>query len=524
MIYSDTPAEMIVFDGEPALEPVDGTDLEWASNTESDVFFLKSTSTWYILVSGRWFKSTSLDGPWTFTTPDMPSDFQNLPEDAPYYSVRSSIPGTSEASQARLKASIPTTARVEVGSVSADVSYAGDPEFEKIDGTSMSYAVNTSDQVIQVGAKYYVLQDGVWFVGDSPEGPFTVATAVPDEIYTIPPSSPVYNTTYVRIYDSEPGAVWYGYTMGYLAGFLSWGVFVYGTGYYYRPWYRPGLRPIYFPRPVSYGIGAFYNPVRGTFGRYGYAYGPLRGIAGGGIYNPRTGGYIRGAAISGPLGSAGFISAYNPRTGNRVVVGGARGIYGSWGGKVVSGPEWSRTRDIQAGAVQRWKQDGNLGRVANLDRRGDVFAGRDGSVYRRDGEKWQKFEGGRWGEVAAPSREAIQDRMGDIGAGLAGERSAPAQGQPLPTAPLATRSRTGRTFSARPTCLQASARTSSVPTSNARMFKSRMWSAPTSNARRSVPTFSARMCNDRISRSRMCSDRRPALPHVRRHGPKRLHT
>ncbi|POF28043.1 SH3 domain-containing protein [Roseibium marinum] len=420
VIYSDKPAEMIVFEGEPKLEPVEGTGLEWASNTDSDVFFLKSTSTWYILVSGRWFKSASLDGPWSFTTPDMPSDFLNIPEDAPYYSVRASIPGTSEASQARLKASIPTTARVEVGSLSTDVAYAGDPEFEPIEGTSMSYAVNTNDQVLQVGAKYYVLQDGVWFVGDSPEGPFVVATSVPDEIYTIPPSSPVYNTTYVRIYETEPGAVWYGYTMGYLTGYLAWGVFVYGTGYYYRPWYRPGYRPIYFPRPVTYGIGAFYNPVRGTYGRYGYAYGPLRGIAGGGIYNPRTGGYIRGAAISGPRGSAGFISAYNPRTGNRVVAGGARGIYGSWGGKVVvTGPQWSRTRDLQAGAVNRWQQDGSSGRVANLDRRGDVFAGRDGAVYRRDGESWQKFEGGRWGDVAAPSRENIQDRLGNPGASAA---------------------------------------------------------------------------------------------------------
>lgn len=419
VIYSDKPAEMIVFDGEPALEAVEGTNLEWASNTDSDVFFLKSTSTWYILVSGRWFKSASLDGPWTFTTPDMPSDFLNIPEDAPYYSVRSSIPGTSEASQARLKASIPTTARVEVGTVSADVAYAGDPEFEPIDGTSMSYAVNTNEQVIQVGAKYYVLQNGVWFVGDSPEGPFQVATSVPEEIYTIPPASPVYNVTYVRVYDTEPNAVWYGYTMGYLTGFLAWGVFVYGTGWYYRPWYRPGIRPIYFPRPVTFGIGAFYNPIRGTYGRYGYAYGPRRGIAGGGIYNPRTGGYIRGAAISGPRGSAGFISAYNPRTGNRVVVGGARGIYGSWGGAAVSGPQWARTRDLQAGAAQRWKQDGSLGRVASLDRRSDVFAGRDGSVYRRDGENWQKFEGGRWGDVAAPSRENLQNRLGDVGAGAA---------------------------------------------------------------------------------------------------------
>jgi hypothetical protein len=164
----------------------------------------------------------------------------------------------------------------------------------------MSYAVNTNDQVIQVGAKYYVLQDGVWFVGDSPEGPFVVAQAVPEEIYTIPPSSPVYNVTYVRIYETEPDAVWYGYTMGYLTGFLAWGVFVYGTGWYYRPWYRPGIRPIYFPRPVTYGIGAFYNPLRGTYGRYGYAYGPRRGIAGGGIYNPRTGGYIRGASDQRP--------------------------------------------------------------------------------------------------------------------------------------------------------------------------------------------------------------------------------
>ncbi len=434
VVYSDKPAEMIVFDGEPKLEPVPSTRLEWASNTDSDVFFLNETKTWYILVSGRWYKSASLDGPWTFTTPDLPADFQNIPEDAPYYSVRASVPNTSEAAQARLKASIPSTARVEVGSVSADVSYAGDPEFEKIEGTSMSYAVNTNDQVIQVGAKYYVLQDGVWFVGDSPQGPFQVATAVPDEIYTIPPSSPVYNTTYVRIYETEPGAVWYGYTMGYLTGYLAWGTFVYGSGWYYRPWYRPGPVPIFFPRPVTYGIGAFYNPVRGTFGRYGYAYGPRRGIAAGGIYNPRTGGYIRGAAISGPLGSAGFISAYNPRTGNRVIIGGGRGIYGNWkGGGVVRGGEWARTRDVAAGAANRWKDGGGPGRLA--DRRGNVFAGRDGSVYRRDGNTWQKFEGGRWSGVAAPSRDQISDRLGDVGAGIAAGGAGAAIGGALANRP-----------------------------------------------------------------------------------------
>lgn len=418
VIYSDKPAEMIVFDGEPKLEPVSGTGLEWASNTDSDVFFLKETSAWYILVSGRWFKSSSLEGPWAFTTPDMPSDFLNIPEDAPYYSIRSSIPGTSEATQARLKASIPSTARVELGSVSADVAYAGDPEFSAIEGTSMSYAVNTSEQVIQVGDKYYVLQNGVWFVGDTPTGPFEVAKAMPEEIYTIPASSPVYNVTYVRVYESEPNAVWYGYTMGYLTGYLAWGVFVYGTGWYHRPWYRPGLRPIYFPRPVTYGIGAFYNPIRGTYGRYGYAYGPRRGIAGGGIYNPRTGGYIRGGVVSGPRGTAGFISAYNPRTGNRIVAGGARGVYGSWtGGGVTRGSEWARTRNVTANAQKRWKADGGAGRVASLDRRGNVFAGSDGAAYRRDGDNWQKFEGGRWSGVDRATRDQINERSRELGAG-----------------------------------------------------------------------------------------------------------
>ncbi|MXN64901.1 SH3 domain-containing protein [Stappia sp. GBMRC 2046] len=424
IFYSDKPAEMIVFEGEPKLEAVPGTRLEWASNTQSDVFYLAETKTWYILVSGRWFKSASLDGPWVFTTPDLPDDFRNIPEDASYYSVRASVPGTSEADQARLKASIPHTARVEEGTVSADVAYAGDPDFQPIEGTQMSYAVNTSDQVIKVGGKYYVLQDGVWFVGDNPNGPFQVATSVPDEIYTIPPSSPVYNTTYVRVYETEPGAVWFGYTMGYLAGFLAWGTIVYGTGWYYRPWYnRPWYRPgIYFPRPVTYGIGAYYNPVRGLYGRYGYAYGPYRGIAGGAIYNPRTGGYIRGGRIYGPRGSAGFIAAYNPVTGRGGVYVGGHGIYGSWkGGGVTRGPEWARARATgRDAAANRWQRAQAGDRVANLGRRGDVFAGRDGSVYRRQGDNWQKFDGGRWSGVDRPSREQLRDRAGGAAAAIGG--------------------------------------------------------------------------------------------------------
>ena len=398
---------MILFEGEPALQDVPRTSLQWASNTEADVFFDKAGKQWYVLLSGRWFRAASLDGPWTFATPDLPADFQNIPEDAPYYAVRASVPGTSEAAEARLKASIPTTARVETGSITPTVAYAGDAQFAPIETTDLSYATNTTDTVIKVGEQYFLLQDGVWFVADSPNGPWQLAREVPDAIYAIPPSSPVYNATYVRVYDTEPDAVWYGYTMGYLSGYLAWGTYVYGTGWAYPPyWYSwPGYAyPIYYPRPVTWGIGAYYNPIRGMYGRYGYAYGPYRGIAGVRSWNPATGTYGRAGAAWGPRGSAGFVGAYNPRTDGGGYVAGGRNVYGAWkSAGVRRGSEWARVtaRDTAAGgSALRWNTSNGQGFIRE-GRRGDIYAGRDGNVYRNTGDGWQRFDGG-WQDVAQP--------------------------------------------------------------------------------------------------------------------------
>ena len=214
IVLASTASELIVVDGEPALQDVPGTALQWTSNTESDVFFDKNGKQWYVRFSGRWFRSSSLDGPWSFATPELPDDFRNIPEDAPYYAVRTSVPGTSESAEARLKASIPTTARVANGSITPTVSYAGEPQFSPVEGTNLAYAANTNDTVLKVGDAYFLLQDGVWFVGRSPAGPWQLAREVPEEIYRIPPSSPLYNVTYVRVYQTEPEAVWYSYTTG----------------------------------------------------------------------------------------------------------------------------------------------------------------------------------------------------------------------------------------------------------------------------------------------------------------------
>lgn len=452
VIVTDKPSELILFTGEPTLQDVPRTALQWASNTESDVFFDKTGKQWYVLLSGRWFRASSLEGPWTFATPDLPADFRNIPEDAPYYAVRASVPGTSESVEARLKASIPTTARVEKGSITPTVAYAGDAQFTPIETTDLAYATNSNDTVIKVGLQYFLLQDGVWFVSDSPNGPWQLASEIPEAIYSIPPSSPVYNATYVRVYETEPDAVWYGYTMGYLFSFLAWGTYVYGTGWNYPPyWYNwPGYGyPIYYPRPATWGIGAYYNPVRGMYGRYGYAYGPYRGIAGARAWNPVTGTYGRAGAAWGPRGTAGFVGAYNPRTDRGGFVAGGRNVYGAWkSAGVRRGSEWARVtaRDTAGGGQSlRWNTSNGQGFIRE-GRRGDLYAGRDGNVYRNTGDGWQKFNGG-WQDVARPERgellqrgegreglspegrERLQERGGGEGLrGLAGAGAAGAAG------------------------------------------------------------------------------------------------
>ena len=140
--------------------------------------------------------------------------------------------------------------------------------------------------MIRYGNIFFLCQDGVWFGARSPQGPWQLATKLPDDIYKIPPDSPKYHTTYVYIYDTEPDSVTYGYTSGYSNVYVSYGVVAYGSGWYYPPYWR---YPYYYYYPYSYGGSRFYNPHTGTYGNAGWAYGPYRGIGYATAYNPTTG-------------------------------------------------------------------------------------------------------------------------------------------------------------------------------------------------------------------------------------------
>jgi len=445
VFVSVQPAELILLDGAPKFKAVTGTKLAWVANTDSDLFRHEPDGTLYYLVSGRWFRASSLDGPWTYASDALPADFAKIPPDHPRAAVRASVPGTPEAQEAVMLAQAPHKAEVQRGAVTVDVKYSGDPQFQTVEGTVVAYAVNTPNDVLRVNDAYYCCYQAVWFVAPSPTGPWTVADTIPAVIYTIPPSCPKYNVTYVTIYETSPTTVTVGYTSGYLGVYIVGACVVYGTGYYYPPYfyYPPHVwYPIYYPRPYSYGVAAFYNPYTGTFGRAAVAYGPYGGCGYAAAYNPYTGAYARGAAVWGPYAGRGYAEAYNPSTGAWAQKAGffgpggqagyaARGYnprtdtgaatyqrsnpYAQWGESVVTrGDDWVHTGHYtdSRGTIAGYETSdgGKGGRVVTdrgsttiaTDADNNKYAAHDGNVYKNDGDSWQKYEDGSWQTVDKP--------------------------------------------------------------------------------------------------------------------------
>jgi hypothetical protein len=274
IFVSTVPAEIIVTAGAPQFVPVAGTSLQYVANTESRLFFDPAGGRFYYLVSGRWFSAAGLAGPWRFATPDLPPDFARIPAGGPRDAVLASVPGTPQAAEAVIQAQIPRKATLQ-RTTTLTVTYGGAPRFLPIPGAAVEYAVNTHYDVLRIDGVYYACYQGAWFKASSPTGPWALADSVPHAVSTIPPSSPLYPVTYVRVYAATPQTVTYGYTAGYVLGFVSAGVVAYGTGYYYPPIIVPGPVPAFYPYPPSYAGGVYYNSATGAWAQGGAIYGPL---------------------------------------------------------------------------------------------------------------------------------------------------------------------------------------------------------------------------------------------------------
>lgn len=411
VVVSREPAELIVTDGEPEFTPVPGTKLMQVANTDSDLFYDPAGKLYYLLTAGRWFKAKALAGPWQAASASLPEEFSRIPEDdADFADVLAAVPGTDAANEAVILASIPEKATISRTEATLNVTYDGEPRLKTIETTAVQYVINTPYSVFLVDGKYYCCHNAVWFESAQAKGPWVVCAAVPAVIYTIPPTSPKYHVTYVTVYESTPTTVVTGYTSGYSGETVAaTGAVMFGLGVlvgaaldddadadYYCYHYHSSY--------YSYGCGARYHGYHGGYVSAGRVYGPYGGAGRYAAYNPHTGTYSRGAAVYGPNGATGYRAAYNPSTGSAGYRGGGGNAYSSWGrGAVTSGSDWIRggyhsgpagsagAIGSSSGAAIAHREDrfGNGTTVArNPD--GDIYAGKDGNVYKRTDDGWQQ--------------------------------------------------------------------------------------------------------------------------------------
>ncbi|MCX5513877.1 carbohydrate-binding family V/XII [Kaistia algarum] len=352
ILVTDAPTELILTTGEPQMAPVTGSTLLRMTNADHAVFLDPDSNLYYVLISGRWFSGRGgPSDPWAFVPgSSLPAGFAKISPQDPGASALVSVPGTPQAKEAAIAATIPQTATVK-RSTALDIKYGGAPSFVPIQGTKLLYAANTTTPVIELDSgRYYALSDGIWFVSQSPTGPWMVADIVPDAIYTIPVSSPLHYVTYVQVYSSTPDTVIVGYTPGYFGVNVSDGLVVYGTGY---PCTGYVADAVWYGCPVTYGYGA--NFMLDTAVGFGFGF---------------AAGYAWGAATPywGPYWGAGPWGG----TWNHVNIN-QTNIYGRWGGEATATHSWG----YNAWTGNEWSTRSVSGETAG----GTNFAARSGAAF-----------------------------------------------------------------------------------------------------------------------------------------------
>lgn len=175
------PAVLVLFDGQPLMSPIGGTDLRVALNTNWDVFAHGRSGAWYLRIDDGWISAPSLRGPWTPAGP-LPADFAQLPDDENWADVRAALPGR------RLDAG--DVPEVIVRQAPAElILIEGSPRLDAIPGTRLAAVANTESDLFlcRTDGRYYYLVAGRWFAADTLNSPWSYASPdLPEDFARIP--------------------------------------------------------------------------------------------------------------------------------------------------------------------------------------------------------------------------------------------------------------------------------------------------------------------------------------------------
>ncbi len=373
-IVSLEPTELISIDGPAQLRPAGESGLRYVANTEGDLFEYEGR--WFLLLAGRWFEAARLDGGWR-PVERLPDAFASIPETHPRAMVRAAVPGTVESMVAMMEATLPRYTSVGPEAAAAlQVMYVGEPRFEPIEGTSLARATNSPGYVFQHNNFYYLCHDAAWFLSTQPDGPWSVAHSVPDDVYRIPASDPAYFVTFVtpvKHASNSRDRAHFEFNSGYLGEFSTGVTVVHGTGWNYAPWlwYDPVGYPVYWSHPYTYGgHTGRYGPYDNRFYHYGNYWGP-QSIS---LNHEPVG-----------LGGSHDPAFQDPRLARR--------------GYDYSTIEEQRTQEF--------------GRPLNAD--DDYYTDPAGNVYRQSDGEWSQHTGSGWNTMAELERQYGENSRGSIG-------------------------------------------------------------------------------------------------------------
>jgi|GEM_PF-1756656 len=221
IIVSTVPAVLVQSDGMPTAKALPYTSLFYVDNSRNSIFYDSVVKKYYVLSGGNWYRGDTLysSSGWRLTRKvDLPADLLVVlggfawGGEGPVAALnakRKDVKGKVLTDQ-----QVPQTARVD-RSATTEVDYDGPPQFVTIKGTALEYATNTCSIVFHSNSKYYVLDNGVWFAGDSPWGAWRVSDERPEGFELIPKRYRVYRAKFVYVYQTGPTYVYEGYLPGY---------------------------------------------------------------------------------------------------------------------------------------------------------------------------------------------------------------------------------------------------------------------------------------------------------------------
>ncbi len=362
------------FDGEPQFKPLEGTSLQYVVNTATPIIQVDAKTS-YAVENGVWFKAVSVKGPWAVAD-SVPGVIYTSPPSAPLHYV----------TYVKIYGATATT---------VDVGYTA--------GYYGTMVTQGSGYVVMYGTGYMY---SPW-VGTTWFGPPVTYGCGSSITYT----------------------PWDGWTFSYGFGW-SWGYPMYpmGWGWGPYPWWGPVGMGYYYPYP-------YYAPIYG-----GVAWGPNGAVAwgpggwaatSGNVYHRygNTGAVTRTSqgfnAWTGNQWASQVGASYNSRNGN--IAAGQRGaVHNVYTGDYAYGGRGSVTSGRTGNTVTGGRitmgntntgQSGSAGYIrgenGGVARIGDsIYAGKDGTVYRKGQNGWEQNSGSGWGSVNTPAPTAGQNKAG----------------------------------------------------------------------------------------------------------------